>query len=42
MSRNRLGAGLLIIVLGAATLAMPLSKMLAEDAHAYKTEMIHK
>ena len=35
MSRNRLGAGLLIVVLGAATLAMPLSKMLADDAHLH-------
>ena len=41
MSRNHLGAGLLIVVLGAATLAMPLSKLLAEDAHTDKPEMIH-
>ena len=42
MSRNHLGAGLLIVVLGAATLAMPLSNMLAEDSHAHEAEMIHK
>jgi sulfite exporter TauE/SafE len=42
MSRNHLGAGLLIVVLGAATLAIPLSNMLAEDTQAHKSEMIHK
>lgn len=38
MIRNRLGAGLLIIVLGVATIAMPLSSMLADDGHAHMTE----
>ena len=42
MSRNHLGAGLLIVVLGAATLAMPLSNMLAENSHDPEAEMIHK
>jgi hypothetical protein len=38
MSRNRLGAGLLIIVLGLATLAMPvigLSGMSGGNGHAH-------
>jgi len=42
MSRNHLGAGLLIVVLGVATLAMPLSNMLAEDAQVHRPEMIYK
>ena len=42
MGRNRLGAGLLIVVLGAATVAMPLSRMLAEDSHIHSTESIDK
>ena len=42
MSRNRLGTGLLIVILGAATLAMPISRMLAEDAHSHSPEMTHK
>jgi len=42
MSRNRLGAGLLVVVLGVATLAMPLSKMLGEDAHMHKVESTRK
>ena len=39
MNRNRLGAGLLIVLLGVATLAMPLTSMLgsAEHIHAEKT-----
>lgn len=41
MSRNQLGAGLLIIVLGAATLAMPLSRILAEDTHIHSAESTH-
>ena len=31
MSRNRLGAGLMIVVLGVATLAMPLASMLGDN-----------
>jgi hypothetical protein len=42
LSRNRLGAGLMIIVLGAATMAMPLSRMLAEDRHNHSVESIDK
>ena len=42
MSRNRLGAGLLILVLGVATIAMPLSSMLSEDGHAHMTEKMDK
>jgi len=42
MSRNRLGTGLLIVILGAATLAMPISRMLAEDAHSHSPEITHK
>ena len=42
MSRNRLGAGLLIVVLGAATLAMPLSKMMGDDTHVHETEIVYK
>ena len=39
MSRNRLSAGLLIIVLGAATLAMPVSKMLVENTHSHESNL---
>ena len=42
MTRNRLGAGLLIVVLGVATLAMPLSRILAEDAHIHNAENTRK
>jgi sulfite exporter TauE/SafE len=40
--RNRVAAGLLIVVLGAATIAMPLAGMLAEDAHMHESESMHK
>jgi sulfite exporter TauE/SafE len=40
--RNRVAAGLLIAVLGVATMALPLMGMLAEDAHIHATESIHK
>lgn len=42
MSRNRLGAGVLIVILGAATLAMPVSKMLAEETPVHDHEMTPK
>lgn len=38
MSRNRLGAGLLIVVLGIATMALPLTSMMATDAHVHAVE----
>jgi len=42
IGRNRVAAGLLIAVLGLATIAMPLMGMLAEDAHVHATESIDK
>ena len=42
LGQNRVTAGLLIIVLGVATIAMPLSRLLVEDTHVHKTEMIDK
>ena len=33
--RNRVAAGLLIVALGVATIAMPLTSMMAADAHAH-------
>ena len=41
MSRNRLGAGLLIVVLGVATIAMPFTGMMTSKAHTHATEMTH-
>jgi len=38
MSRNRLGAGLLIVLLGVATLAMPLTNMLGNTEHIHAEE----
>lgn len=38
MSRNRLGAGLLIVVLGVATIAIPLTGMLTSKSHMHTTE----
>jgi len=35
MNRNRLGAGLLIVLLGIATLAMPLTSMLGNSEHIH-------
>ena len=40
MSRNRLGAGLLIVLLGIATLAMPLTNMLGNTEHIHAEEML--
>ncbi len=37
MSRNRLGAGLMIVALGVATIAMPLTKMMAPSGHHIAT-----
>lgn len=42
MVRNRMGAGLLIVVLGVATIAMPVSKILGQDGHAHMTEEMHR
>ena len=42
VGRNRVAAGLLIAVLGVATMALPLMGMLAEDAHVHATESSHK
>ena len=42
VSRNRLAAGLLIVVLGLATLAMPLTSMLSEAGHIHATEIVYK
>jgi sulfite exporter TauE/SafE len=42
VSQNRVAAGLLIIVLGVATMALPLMGMLAEDAHMHATELGYK
>jgi sulfite exporter TauE/SafE len=39
MSRNRLGAGLLIVLLGIATLAMPLTSMLGNTEHSHVEEV---
>jgi len=35
LGQNRVAAGLLIVVLGVATIAMPLKGLLAEDTHAH-------
>jgi len=40
VGRNRVAAGLLIAMLGVATIVMPLTGMLAENAHVHATEMI--
>jgi len=40
--RNRVAAGLLIAVLGVATMALPLMGMLAEDAHIHAIESMYK
>ena len=38
MSRRRLGAGLLIVILGLATLAMPVAKLAGSEGHAQHGE----
>jgi len=38
MSRRRLGAGLLIVILGLATLAMPVAKLAGAEGHAQHGE----
>lgn len=40
IGRNRVAAGLLIAALGLATIAMPLTGMLAENAHVHATETL--
>jgi len=42
IGRNRVAAGLLIAVLGVATIAMPLAGMLAKDAHMHATESVER
>jgi sulfite exporter TauE/SafE len=42
VNHNRVAAGLLIAVLGVATMALPLMGMLAEDAHMHATELGYK
>jgi sulfite exporter TauE/SafE len=42
IGRNRIAAGLLIAVLGLATIAMPLTGMLSEDSHMHAAESIDK
>ncbi len=41
ISRNRIGAGLLIVAIGMATITMPLITWMAPDAHVHMTESGH-
>jgi uncharacterized protein len=41
MSRNRLGAGILIVLLGLATVAMPVMGMMAKNAHVHAVEITY-
>jgi len=40
IGRNRVAAGLLIVVLGLATIAMPLTSMLGKNEHMHATETV--
>jgi len=42
MGRNRVAAGLLIVVLGVATIAMPLASMMSKDSHMHSAETVDK